>query len=122
MSINGIEFTPSGLGDIFAAAGAGVAGTPPTLGSTAPEVATGVSGTQTAAGVDFSRVMLGGVDEVAALHRRADGLAVAAATGRLENLHDYTLAATEAATATQLTVAVRNKAVEAFQEIMRMPV
>ena len=48
--------------------------------------------------------------------------AVQAGTGDLQNLHDYTLAATEASTATQLTTAVRNKALEAFNEIMRMPI
>ena len=32
------------------------------------------------------------------------------------------MAATEASVTTQLTVAVRNKAVEAFNEIMRMPI
>ena len=45
-----------------------------------------------------------------------------AATGDLSAIHDYTLAATEAQVATQLTVAVRNKALDAFNEIMRMPV
>ena len=38
------------------------------------------------------------------------------------SLHDYTITATEAAVATQLTTAVRNKALESFQEIMRMSI
>jgi flagellar hook-basal body complex protein FliE len=56
------------------------------------------------------------------MHDRADTLAVQAATGDLSNLHDYTIAATEAAVTTQLTTAVRNKALEAFTEIMRMSI
>ena len=34
---------------------------------------------------------------------------------------DYHIAASEASLTTQMTVAVRNKAIEAFNEIMRMP-
>ena len=63
-----------------------------------------------------------GFDRLQSLHDKADQLAVQAAGGDLANLHDYTITATEASVATQLTTAVRNKAVEAFQEIMRMSI
>lgn len=73
-------------------------------------------------GESFGDLVLDGLDRLEALQDRSDQLSVQAATGDLEDLHDYTLAATEASVATQLTVALRNKAVEAFTEIMRMPV
>lgn len=78
--------------------------------------------TKPAEGAGFSDMLANGLEQLQGLHQSADQLAVRAATGDLANLHDYTLAATEASVATQLTVAVRNKAVEAFHEIMRMQV
>src|SRR3954469_2138970 len=50
----------------------------------------------------------------------ADGLMQQAATGDLTNLTQVMTAMTEAQLSTQLTVALRNKAVESFNEIMRM--
>ncbi len=70
----------------------------------------------------FGSKLVQGLEEVQALHGKADHLAVKAATGELTDVHDYMIAASKASTATQLTVALRNKALEAFSEIMRMPV
>ncbi|WP_066067200.1 flagellar hook-basal body complex protein FliE [Neobacillus soli] len=44
------------------------------------------------------------------------------ATGEIKNIHDVTIAAQKAQIALQLTTTVRDKVVEAYQEIMRMQV
>lgn len=82
----------------------------------------GIDATSGAAGADFGQILSQGIENLQNVHDRADELAVQAATGDLTAIHDYTITATEAAVATQLTTAVRNKALEAFQEIMRMSV
>jgi flagellar hook-basal body complex protein FliE len=80
----------------------------------------GPSGPQGASGVDFGSLVLDGIDRLEQVQQKSDTLAVQAATGDLQSIHDYTIAATQASVTTQVTVAVRNKAVEAFNEIMRM--
>ena len=76
-----------------------------------------------AAGVpDFGSVLASGLDSVQQKHATADTMAVQAATGDLRDVHDFMIASTEASLATELTAAVRNKAVEAFAEILRMQV
>ena len=80
------------------------------------------TGADKSSGADFSNLVLDGISRLDGVQRQSDGLAVKAATGDLSNIHDYTIAATQAAVTTQVTVAVRNKAVEAFTEIMRMQV
>ena len=44
------------------------------------------------------------------------------ATGQVENIHDVTIASAKAKISLDLTMAVRNKVVEAYKEIMRMQV
>ena len=82
----------------------------------------GPSATQASGGADFGSLVLDGLDRLEGVQKQSESLAVKAATGDLQSIHDYTIAASEAAVTTQLTVAVRNKAVEAFTEIMRMQV
>lgn len=75
-----------------------------------------------ASGQAFGTMVTDNLDRLEGLQDRSDTLAVQAATGDLANIHDYTIAATEAQVTTQVTMAVRNKAVDAFNEIMRMQV
>ena len=76
--------------------------------------------TRSTTGADFASMLSGGLQKVEATQDRADALAVQAATGQLADVHEYMIAANEAALTTQLTAAVRNKAIEAFNEIMRL--
>ncbi len=73
-------------------------------------------------GGGFGDLVTKAIDALNESHAEADRLAVQAATGDLSAAHDYTIAATEAQLLTQLTVEVRNRAVEAFNDIMRMQV
>jgi flagellar hook-basal body complex protein FliE len=76
----------------------------------------------TGAGDSFAAMLSKGIDSVQQAQSSADSMAVQAASGDLQDVHNYTIAATQAQLATELTVAIRNKAVEAFGEIMRMQI
>ncbi|MEV4707743.1 flagellar hook-basal body complex protein FliE [Actinoplanes sp. NPDC049316] len=89
---------------------------------------TGVGGVAGASGAgqvtgpntDFASMLSKGLESVQASQTKAGDLAVQVANGTLQDPAQYTMAATEASLGLQLTMAIRNKAVEAFQEIMRM--
>jgi flagellar hook-basal body complex protein FliE len=82
--------------------------------------AAGAAGAAAVAKPDFGSMGASGLEKLQSAQATSDNLAVKATTGDLTDIHDYMIAANEASVATQLTVAVRNKAVEAFTEIMRM--
>ena len=69
---------------------------------------------------DFTSMLSQGLQSVQDSQTNADNLAVQVADGTLQDPAQYTMAATEASLGLELTLAIRNKAVEAFQEIMRM--
>ena len=104
-------------GQIGWTGGAGPAAGIP-AGDTLAAGATGATGGT----ASFGQTLTKAIDSLQGAQTKADHLATQAATGDLTNVHDYMIAATEASLATELTVAVRNKAVEAFNQIMNMPV
>ena len=78
--------------------------------------------TGTAQDNGFAAVLAATFDRLQGAQKASDQLAVQAATGDLRDVHDYMIASTEASLATEMVVTVKNKAVEAFNEIMRMQV
>ena len=70
----------------------------------------------------FGNALMQALDGVANAQASADQVGAMAATGDLTNVHDLTIATTEAELATTLTTAVRDKAVAAFNAIMSRPV
>jgi flagellar hook-basal body complex protein FliE len=70
---------------------------------------------------DFAGAIGSGLQQLQTLNQQASTQAIGAATGNLTDIHDYVIASTQAQTATELTTTMRNKAVEAFNQIMGMP-
>jgi flagellar hook-basal body complex protein FliE len=113
------------INPISSAAASAIRPALPTLPSlpTVPTGGTDAAGAAGAAGSsNFGKLVSGAMDNLQDMQAKADRLAVDAATGRLTDVHDYMIAANEASLATELTVAVRNRAVEAFNQIMQMGV
>jgi flagellar hook-basal body complex protein FliE len=86
-------------------------------GIQSPALAQPTTGTS---GADFGSALGNAVDGLSGLQNTANSLAVKAVTGDLTDIHQATLAATRAQVTMELVSAVRNKGVDAFNEIMRM--
>lgn len=82
----------------------------------------GVSGAAGTAGASKGNLFTDALANVQSSLDNADTLAKQLATGELTDVHVYTAAASKAEIAVQLTVAVRDRLVEAYQEIMRMQI
>lgn len=86
----------------------------------ATEAATGTGSTSSASGDGFAASLGNAVDGLQQLQSDSKTLALKAVTGNLDDIHDATIAATRAQVTLELVSAVRNKGVDAFNEIMRM--
>ena len=98
---------------------------------TVPAIApvTGVTGTgylsagkgpEATDGSAFAGSLTGAVDNLQSLQSTSKSLAVQAVTGDLTDIHNATMAASRAQVTLELVSTVRNKGVDAFNEIMRM--
>lgn len=70
----------------------------------------------------FKEMLYDAIDNVSDLQKNADELMTKLATGEAEDLHQVMIAVEEVNLALQLTLQIRNKMLEAYQEIMRMQV
>ena len=73
-------------------------------------------------GPSFMEHLQQGIEGVNQDQKLSDKAATDLATGKKQNIHETMLAASQAEITFNLMVQVRNKALEAYQEIMRMPV
>jgi len=81
---------------------------------------TGTTATQRTDGSGFGAVLTGAVDNLQQLQSTSNELSIKAVTGDLTDIHSATIASTRAQVTMELVAAVRNKGVDAFNEIMRM--
>lgn len=70
----------------------------------------------------FAGVLQGYLENVDSTVKQASDLTTKAALGQIDNIHDVTIASQKANLALELTVTIRDKAVEAYQEMMRMQI
>lgn len=62
------------------------------------------------------------IRETSDLQHEADQAAVKLATGEIQDVHQVMITAEKASLAMQLTIQIRNKVLESYQEIMRMQI
>lgn len=81
---------------------------------------TGTTAAQSTDGAGFGVALTGAVDSLQQMQSNSNELAIKAVTGDLTDIHSATIATTRAQVTMELVAAVRNKGVDAFNEIMRM--
>ncbi|NKX53609.1 flagellar hook-basal body complex protein FliE [Arthrobacter mobilis] len=106
MPVPAVSGIPAAIGQVQGVAGTGYL-----------SAASGAPGT---GGTGFASALAGAVDNVQQLQSTSKELAIQAVTGDLADIHTATLASTRAQVTLELVAAVRNKGVDAFNEIMRM--
>ncbi len=94
----------------------------PSIGSANSLAGTGgtKARTEQVEGTNFGQAVGAALSKIGTQEAAMEQAAEAAATGDLRSVSDYMVAATEAQLTTEITVAVRDRAISAFNDIMRM--
>ncbi len=74
------------------------------------------------AGTDFAKFLNNAIQQVDALQQNADAASIGIATGQTQDLHTAMIALEKASLSLSLTVEVRNKVLDAYNQIMRMQI
>ena len=119
-SVGSVEMNP--LEKLQEMAGALAPGATAGVGMPGMTGATMGMGSGAAMRAEFSNLLNKAVTEVEGKLRSAEVEKAKVLTGETNNLHQATIASSEAGIAFSLMVEVRNKLVESYQEIMRMQV
>jgi flagellar hook-basal body complex protein FliE len=82
----------------------------------------GTGAKREAGGSSFAGVLDNALKELNDTQVKADQLALELVTGEIQDIHQVTVAMTEAKLTMQLAVEVRNKIIEAYQEVSRMQI
>jgi flagellar hook-basal body complex protein FliE len=82
----------------------------------------GISGSSEVTGKSFADTLKEAIGSVNALQKNADVQMQNLATGRTDNVAEVMIATEQADIALKLMVQVRNKIIDAYQEIMKMQV
>ncbi len=91
------------------------------LGQTAAGLGAGLGGATSAGGPSFGNVLKEVVEKVAESSRKSDAQAQAMAAGKA-NVVDVVTAVAETEVAIDAIVAVRDRVIQSYEEIMRMPI
>jgi len=71
---------------------------------------------------DFGTVLQKAIQEVDALQKQGEEASIGLLTGQVQDVHTAVIALEKASLSMSLTVEVRNKVLDAYQEMMRMQI
>jgi flagellar hook-basal body complex protein FliE len=94
----------------------------PPIAGAAPIAPITPPGAAAPAAPGFGDALGRGLQQVSSAEHRADALMTDVATGGTASVHDLMIATTEAGLATDVLVQVRDRALEAYHEVMRLQV
>ena len=81
----------------------------------------GLDSRDAAAGPDFADLVKGAIREAAELGERSERVSLSAVNGQ-GNLNDVVTAVAEADVALKTVIAIRDKVIDSYQQIIRMPI